>query len=68
MAIHLYLENMGFRAIGRVLEVSNVSVLKWIRAAGAWIESYPKKNKINKSQRVEIIELDEMCHYVGSKK
>ncbi|MHB9147985.1 MAG: transposase-like zinc-binding domain-containing protein, partial [Candidatus Amoebophilus sp.] len=33
MAIHLYLENMGFRAIGRVLGVSNVAVLKWIRAA-----------------------------------
>jgi transposase-like protein len=26
--------DMGFRAIGRVLGVSNVSVLKWIRAAG----------------------------------
>jgi transposase-like protein len=25
MAIHLYLENMGFRAIGRVLGVSNVA-------------------------------------------
>ena len=68
MAIHLYLENMGFRAIGRVLGVSNVAVLKWIRAAGEWIESYHKRNKVNKSKAVEIIELDEMCHYVGSKK
>jgi IS1 family transposase/transposase-like protein len=62
MAIHLYLENMGFRAIGRVLGVSNVAVLKWIRAAGEWIESYHKKNKVNKSKAVEIIELDEMYH------
>jgi transposase-like protein len=68
MAIHLYLENMGFRAIGRVLGVSNVAVLKWIRAAGEWIESYHKKNKVNTSKAVEVIELDEMCHYVGSKK
>ena len=68
MAIHLYLENMGFRAIGRVLGVSNVAVLKWIRAAGEWIESYHKKNKVNKSKAVEVIELDEMYHYVGSKK
>lgn len=59
---------MVFRAIGRVLGVSNVSVLKWIRAAGECIESYHKKNKVNKSQAVEVIELDEMCHYVGSKK
>jgi len=39
MAIHLYLENMGFRAIARVWGVSNVAVLKWIRAAGEWIQA-----------------------------
>ena len=33
-ALQLYLEGMGFRAIGRVLKVSNVSVLRWIRSAG----------------------------------
>ena len=46
MAIHLYLENMGFRAIGRVIEVSNVAVLKWIRAAGEWIQAYHERNKV----------------------
>jgi hypothetical protein len=30
----LYLEGLGFRAIGRLLEVSNVTVLNWIRAYG----------------------------------
>ena len=38
-ALHLYLEGMGFRSIGRVLGVSNVSVLKWIRAFGKQAES-----------------------------
>jgi transposase-like protein len=30
-AIHLYLEGKGFRSIGRLLGVSNVTVLKWVR-------------------------------------
>lgn len=33
-ALRFYLEGMGFRAIGRALGVSNVTVLKWIRAFG----------------------------------
>ena len=66
MALHLYLENMGFRAIGRVLGVSNVTVLNWIRKAGHWIKAYHERQE--RPKRVEIIELDEMWHYVGKKK
>jgi transposase-like protein len=33
-ALKLYLEGMGFRAIGRMLDVSNVTVLNWVRAYG----------------------------------
>ncbi len=33
-ALKLYLEGLGFRAIGRILNVSNVTVLKWIRSMG----------------------------------
>ncbi|OON69206.1 hypothetical protein B0919_10850 [Hymenobacter sp. CRA2] len=31
MALKLYLEGMGLRAIGRVLDVSNVTVMRWVR-------------------------------------
>jgi transposase-like protein len=69
MAIHLYLENMGFRAIGRVLGVSNVTVLNWIRSAGEWIKNYHDQNKARQpSSSVEVIELDEMWHFVKAKK
>ena len=69
MAVHLYLENMGFRAIGRVLGVSNVTVLNWIRAAGEWVKHYHYQNKDkSKGRSVEIIELDEMWHFVKAKK
>ena len=66
MALHLYLENMGFRAIGRVLGVSNVTVLNWIRKSGHWIKAYHERQE--RPKRVEIIELDEMWHYIGKKK
>jgi transposase-like protein len=33
-ALKLYLEGLGFRAIGRLLGVSNVTVLNWVRAYG----------------------------------
>jgi len=33
-ALHLYLEGLGFRSIGRFLGVSNVSVLNWIKSFG----------------------------------
>jgi transposase-like protein len=34
LARKLYLEGLGFRAIGRIIEVSNVTVLNWIREMG----------------------------------
>ena len=34
MALELYLEGLGFNAIGRILKVSHVSVLKWVRKYG----------------------------------
>ena len=33
-ALQLYLDGLGFRAIGRIVGVSNVTVLNWVRAYG----------------------------------
>ena len=60
-ALHLYLEGLGFRSIGRILSVSNVSVLKWIRAFGEQAES------IKSEQHVDIVEMDELHTYIGQK-
>ncbi|MCP4487492.1 MAG: IS1 family transposase, partial [Gammaproteobacteria bacterium] len=38
-ALQLYLEGLGFRSIGRILNVSNVSVLNWIRGFGQEVQS-----------------------------
>ena len=62
-ALQLYLEGLGFRAIGRVLGVSNVSILNWIRSFGEAVSALQTENKT-----IDVVELDEMHSFVGSKK
>ena len=62
-ALQLYLEGLGFRSIGRFLKVSNVTVLKWIRSFGEEIKSLQSESK-----EIEMVELDEMHSFIGSKK
>ena len=62
LALDLYLEGMGFRAIGRILKVSNTAVLGWVKQAGSSIAVQPH------DELVEVVEVDEMHTYVGQKK
>ncbi|KAA6340829.1 hypothetical protein EZS27_011323 [termite gut metagenome] len=62
MALKLYLEGLGFQAIGRMLEISYGTVYAWIKQ---W-ESQVDLSK--KEERVACMDLDEMHTYVGSKK
>ena len=55
-AIQLYLEGNGFRQIERILKVSHVSVMNWVKKIGSKLEKVPKKG-----ESVEILELDELC-------
>jgi transposase len=62
-ALALYrLEGLGFRAIGRILGFSNVTILNWIRAFGEQLDA------IKNDEPVQVVELDELHSYVGSKK
>jgi len=61
LALTLYLEGLGFRAIGRLLGFSHVAVYHWIKAFGERIDSL-------KQEEAHIVEIDEMHSYVGNKK
>ncbi len=61
-ALILYLEGLGFRSIGRFLKVSNVTVLNWIKSFGEKID------EIRNTEDIEVVEIDEMHTYIGSKK
>lgn len=62
MAFEMYLEGLGFRAIGRLLRISYGTVYQWIKNWEKQIE-LPKRN-----EQIEVVELDEMHTYVGRKK
>ncbi|OFX36137.1 MAG: Insertion element protein [Bacteroidetes bacterium GWA2_32_17] len=61
-ALILYLEGLGFRSIGRFLNVSHVTVFNWIKSFGE------KLNEFRNSGDIEVVELDEMHTYIDSKK
>lgn len=61
-ALELYLEGLGFRSIGRYLKCSHVAVYNWIKAHGESIEA------IRSGTNIDIVEMDEMHTYIGSKK
>lgn len=63
LALMMYLEGLGFRSIGRILGVSNVAVLNWVRDFGMKAGELPQV-KTNLKQ----VEIDEMHTYIGSKK
>jgi len=58
----MYLEGLGFRAIGRVLKVSHTAVYYWIKKAGQAVDFSAK------DAFIEVVEVDEMHTYVGQKK
>ena len=60
--LSLYLEGLGFHSIGRLLQVSHVCVINWVRKYGNGL------SEIRNTKPVHIMELDEMHSYVGSKK
>ena len=61
-ALILYLEGLGFRSIGRFLNVSHVTVFNWIKTFGEKID------ELRSSDDIEVVEIDEMHTYIGSKK
>ena len=62
-ALQLCLEGMGFRAIGRFLEVSHVAVYYWIKSFGKAVESVRSA-----ATEVKVVEMDELHSHVGHKK
>ena len=62
----MYLEGLGFRSIGRILGVSNVTVLKWMRRIAREIVAIRASGESG-NVGIRTMELDEMWHYVGKK-
>ena len=66
-ALRLYLEGMGFRAIGRLMGVNNVTILNWIRTLGKSVKTYVQTHMPDDLRHVDVIEMDEMWHFTKKK-
>ena len=62
LALEMYLEGLGFRAIGRILKISYGTVYQWIKQFGEQAK-FPVS-----ASPVPIVELDEMHTYIRTKK
>ncbi|NAW50900.1 hypothetical protein GNY06_05770, partial [Elizabethkingia argentiflava] len=49
--------------IGRILDISNVTILNWIRSFGQEVQSLQCGSK-----EIKVVALDEMHTYIGRKK
>ena len=58
---------MGFRAIGRVMGVNNVTVLNWIRMLGKSVKTYVHMPMPDDARHVDVIEMDDMWHFTKKK-
>jgi insertion element IS1 protein InsB len=65
MALQLYLEGLSLRGIERLLKISHVTGLKWVRQWGKAIERLRREAEPKEVRQVEI---DELCSYIGEKK
>ena len=67
LAITMYMNNVGIRSIERILKVSNVLILNWIKNIGKNIERIINNNDIEKKKNkknINILEMDEFYSYV----
>ena len=53
------MEGLGFRQIERLMHVSHVSVINWVKKAAEELRRVEEEKKVEKE--IEVLELDEMC-------
>ena len=68
LAPQLYLEGNGLRGAGRILGVSNVTALNWIKQFGNNIKESVLENMPHEIPDLEIVEIDERWHCTVKKR
>ena len=58
-ALRYYTEGLGFRQIERLMHVSHVTVINWVKKVAEQLRRVEEEKKVEKE--IEVIELDEMC-------
>ena len=64
VALTLYRKGLSLRSIAEIIGTSNVLILYWIRNIGRFVQETVLSNPFSSSEEMDIIEIDEMWHYV----
>lgn len=67
VAIRTYYECKSGRAVGRLLGMARSNAVRWIKERAAELPLANPQEAENTSERVEVIELDEMFHFIKKK-
>jgi hypothetical protein len=58
LAMLMYLENVGLRSIGRILNIPYQTISKWIKIEGLKVEQIAQK-----TEEIEVLEIDEIVTF-----
>ena len=64
VALTLYRKGLSLRSIAEIIGTSNVLILYWIRNIGRFVQETVLSKPLSSSEEIDIIEIDEMWHYV----
>ena len=64
VAVTLFRKGLSLRSIDEVIGANNVIVLYWIRNIGKFIKNTVLSAAVQSSKELEVIERDELWHYV----
>ena len=64
VALTLFRKGLSLRSIAEIIGTSNVLVLHWIRNIGRFVQEATLSKPLVSSEEMDIIEIDEMWHYV----
>jgi hypothetical protein len=67
-AITLFRKGLSLRSIAEVIGANNVIVLYWIRNIGKFIKDTVLASAVQSSKDLEVVEIDELWHYVQKKR
>ena len=62
LAVRMYADGLGFRQIGRQLEISHSTVMEWVKAHAEQLPDAPVP------EEVATVEMDELYTFIGTKK
>ena len=68
LAITLFRKGLSLRSIAEIVGTNNVTILNWVRNIGTYVKEQILSQPIEISESLDVIEIDEMWHYVQKNK